>query len=293
MSQEIGFVGVGNMGSRMARNLLDDGYDVIVFDIDDERLQAMREAGADTATSPREIAERSDIVMSSLPTDEAIETAYLGPDGVLAGVSPGSLLVEMSTANPSITRQIQEALPDPNVALVDAPVIGTPPVAAAANLTIMVGGTESAFDRAAPILETLGESVYHVGGLGSGHESKLLNNMVLLGQYAIAAEAFAMAGQLSVSEETLYEVITSGIASSELIETKVSKALSGNFDPSDGARIDNARKDLKYALEMGNEESHTMPITAVIKEHFTLAAMVGEGNQDYSVLLQVLKDLAE
>ncbi|MFB6130446.1 MAG: NAD(P)-dependent oxidoreductase [Salinigranum sp.] len=291
-NRPLGFVGVGNMGSRMTRNLLDAGYEVTVFDLDDERVEAMTDAGAEAADSARAVAESAETVLSSLPTVEAIESAYLGPEGILAGADDGTLLVEMSTTSPTVTARIAEEVANTGVEFVDAPVIGIPPVAAAAELTIMVGGTEGAFERAEPVLSNLGTSVYHVGEVGSGHKSKLLNNMVLLGQYAIAAEAFALAERVGVSQETLYEVITSGVASSDLIEAKLSKALAGDFDPADGSPADNARKDLKYALDMGYDGHFTMPITASVEEHFGLAQTVGEGEKDYSVLLRVLEDLS-
>ena len=293
MSERLGFVGVGNMGSRMTRNLLDAGYDVTVFDVDDERVAAMREAGAEAADSPHAVAEAVDVAFTSLPTVEIIEEVYFGDDGLLEGAGEGSLLVEMSTTKPTVSNRIGDAVGDSGVEFVDAPVIGIPPVAAAAELTIMVGGSEAAFDRVRPILTALGESIYHVGDVGDGHKSKLLNNMVLLGQYAVAAESFALAERVDLDQEVLYDVVTSGVAGSDLIEAKVGKALDGDFDAADGSPVDNARKDLKYALDMGYLEDFTMPLTASIEEHFTLAATVGEGDQDYSVLMQVLEDLSE
>lgn len=292
MSETIAVIGVGNMGSAFATNLLGAGYEVVVFDIDAEKVAAMVDAGADPGESAASAAAGADVVISSLPTAGAIEAAYFDDGGVFEGATAGTLLIEMSTTLPELSVRLHEAAGDRGLASVDAPVIGIPPVAEAAELVIMVGGATQAFDRAEPILAALGREVHHVGGVGDGHRMKLLNNMVLVGSVGIAAEAFALAAQVGVDREKLFEMVTEGMAGSEIIEAKTRKALDGDADPSDGSPVDNARKDLHYALEMGDSADFLTPITAAIQEHFTLAATTGRGDEDYSVLLTVLEELA-
>ncbi|MGM0591452.1 MAG: NAD(P)-dependent oxidoreductase [Halobacteriota archaeon] len=291
MSEQLGYVGAGAMGSRMIENLLGAGYEVVVFDVDPDRVDASIEAGATSAESPRAVAEAADVVFSSLPSSDIIELAYLGDDGLVHGVSEDSLLVEMSTNNPSVTESVAAEIDEAGATMIDAPVIGTPPVAARAEMTIMVGGPDEAFERAEPILQHLGEPVYHVGRVGDGHRTKLLNNMVLLGNYAIAAEALSLAKSQGIDQELMYDVLDSGVARSDIVEMKASKAFAEDFDPGDGMAIDKARKDLTYAQDMGYHTGFTMPITAAIEEHYTLASTVGRGGDDYSVLLRVLDDL--
>jgi 3-hydroxyisobutyrate dehydrogenase-like beta-hydroxyacid dehydrogenase len=293
MSERLGFVGVGAMGSRMTRNLLDAGYEVTVFDLDDEAVAAMVGAGGAAGDSPRDVAERADVVLSSLPTADAIEAAYLGEDGVVAGVSPGQLLIEMSTTKPSTTEAVAAAAEEAGATLIDAPVIGTPPVAEEATLTLMVGGPDEAFERAEPVLSTLGETLWHVGGVGDGHRAKLVNNTVMHGNYVIAAEALALADNVGLDQEQMFEVIDSGMGGSEIVRAKLDKAFANDFDPSDGSPIHNARKDVKYALDMGFESDFAMHVAAAVEENYGLAAAAGEGERDYSVMLWVLERLDE
>jgi 2-hydroxy-3-oxopropionate reductase len=293
MDETIGFVGVGNMGSRMARNLLEAGYDVTVFDLDETRCEAMREAGAGVGDSPRDVAEQSTVVFSSLPTADAIEAAYLGDEGIVAGAGDGHLLVEMSTTKPSTTEKVAAEATANGANMVDAPVIGTPPVAAAAELTLMVGGPDGAFERVEPLLEVLGETVWHVGDVGDGHRSKLVNNALMHGNFVVAAEALALAKHVGLDQQQMFDVIDSGMGGSDIVRAKASKAFEDDFDPEDGSPIDNARKDVKYALELGYESGFSMHVAAAVEEHYNLAATVGEGEKDYSVLMRVLEELSE
>ena len=291
MSETIAVIGVGAMGSAYARNLLGAGYAVRVFDVDADRVSSMEGAGAEAATSPAAAAAGADLVVSSLPTAEVIEAAYLDDDGVLEGAEAGTLLVEMSTTRPSTSERIAAHAADRGIGFVDAPVIGMPPVAEAAELVITVGGSAADFERVEPVLWNLGKAVHHVGGVGDGHRVKLLNNMVLLTEYAITAEAFALADTVDVDREVLFDIVTSGVAGSGVIEAKARKALDGDFDPGDGMAVDKVLKDLKYALDMGYETRFTLPIAAAVKEHYTLAVTAGRGDDDYSVLMRVLEEL--
>jgi 3-hydroxyisobutyrate dehydrogenase-like beta-hydroxyacid dehydrogenase len=277
----------------MSKNLLEAGHEVVVFDLDDERVEAMVEAGADATDSSAELAERVDVIISSLPTADAVEAAYLGDDGVLAGVEAGQLLIEMSTITPGTTERIAEAAADREATLIDAPVIGTPPVAERAELTIMVGGSETGYDRAERILSVLGETLWHVGEVGDGHRAKLINNTVMHGNVVIAAEALALAKRAGMDQELMFDVIDSGMGGSDIMRAKIGKALEGDFDPSDGSPARNARKDVKYALELAFEEDFAMHAAAAVEEDYGLATAAGEGDRDYSVVMQVLEELGE
>lgn len=293
MQESVGFVGVGNMGSRMSKNLLEAGHDVTVFDLDDDRINAMTTAGASAADSPQTLTERVDIVMSSLPTANAVKSAYLGENGVVAGASEGQLLMELSTITPSTTEQVAEAVSKKEATLIDSPVIGTPPVAERTELTFMVGGPENAFERAKPILSTLGETLWHVGGIGDGHRTKLINNTVMHGNVVIAAEALALAKNVGLDQEQIFDVINSGMGGSDIMRAKIGKALNKDFDPDDGSPVGNARKDVKYALDLAFEEDFSMHAAAAVEENYGLAAAAGEGDQDYSIIMQVLENLGE
>lgn len=291
MSETIGFVGVGSMGSRMVGNLLAAGHDVVAFDIDDSKVESVVESGATATESPRAVAEQVDVVMSSLPTAEAIESAYLGNDGVIDGTSRGQLLIELSTTRPSTTERIEAAARERGATLVDAPVIGTPPVAERAELTLLVGGSDEAFDRAKPILSALGTTFWHVGDVGDGHRAKLVNNTVMHGNYVVASEALALAGKIGIDRELMFDIIDSGMGGSGIVRAKMRKAFEGDFDPSDGSPIHNARKDVKYALDLGFESDFVMHVAAAVEENYGLAAAMGDGGMDYSIMVDVLEKL--
>jgi 2-hydroxy-3-oxopropionate reductase len=293
MTETIGVVGVGNIGSRLSENLLEAGYEVVVFDLDDDRVATLVEAGATGAESSNDVARRADIVLSSLPTADAVEAAYLGENGIVAGAGEGQLLVECSTITPSTTERAAEAAAERGATMIDAPVIGTPPVAARAELTFMVGGPEEVFERIEPVLEVLGETLWHVGDVGDGHRAKLINNTVMHGNVVIAAEALAMADAVGMDKELMFDVINSGMGGSPVMQAKIQKALSGDFDPSDGSPLHNARKDVKYALDLAFEEDAAMHVAAAVEENYGLAAAAGEGDRDYSVVLEVLEGLNE
>lgn len=293
MNERIGFVGVGNMGSRMTETLLASGYDVVVFDIDSERVNAMVDAGASAADTAKAVAERVDVLLSSLPTKAAFEDVYLGDAGILAGASAGHLLIDVSTMPPATTEAIATAAGEDGVTLIDAPVIGTPLVAERAELTFMVGGPTAAYDRAEPILSSLGETLWHVGDVGDGHRAKLINNTVMHGNVVIAAEALALAEAAGIDQQLMFRVINAGLGGSEIMRTKIGRALDGAFDAADGSTVRHARKSVAYALNLAFEEDVAMPMAAAVQHDYGLADAAGDGDRDYSVLLRVLQESNE
>lgn len=289
MSESIGFVGVGRMGSRMARNLLDAGFDVTVFDVDPERVQELEAAGAHGAGSIADAAKAAGVVMTSLPNSEIVEDVYFGAEGVLAAVPDGSMVVETSTVLPETIEAIEAATEGRDVTVVDCPVIGTPPEAAAATLTIVVGCDDAAYERVAPVLDHLGDRIEHVGGPGEAKRIKLANNVMTYGNFAIAAETIALVDRLEIDPERFFEITDSGAAGSAIARSKVPKALEGDTEP--GFTVDGACKDLQYALRMKATVDYSAPIAAAIAEQYALAASVGENDSDYSVLVDVFDRL--
>lgn len=285
MEERIGFVGVGRMGSRMAGNLLDAGYEVTVFDVDSARIEEMEAAGARAAESAATVAEASDVVMTSLPDSAIVEAVYFGEDGLVDSAAPGSLLVEMSTVLPETVEEIADAAAGSDVGVVDCPVIGTPPEAAEATLTIVVGCDDGTYERVQPFLDHLGNRIEHVGEPGVAKRVKLANNVMTYGNFAIAAEMIALVERLDIDPERFFEITDSGAAGSAIARSKVPKAFEGDFDP--GFTIDGACKDLRYGLRMKEDVDHPAPIAAAIAEQYTLAAAEGEGASDYSVLVDV------
>lgn len=290
MSDRIGVIGVGRMGSQMAKNLLDGGYEVVVFDVDEDRMAELGEAGADTAASSREIVETVDVVLTSLPRDETVEEVYLGSEGIVETATDGMALVETSTVRPATVEAIADAVDERglDVDVVDAPVIGIPSTAAQADLTVLVGGTEAAFDRVAPLADLLGTEVVHVGPVGRAKAMKLVNNVVTYGNYAVAAEVFALADALDLDREELFDVVDSGPARSSIVASKLPKALERDFEP--GFTVDGACKDLRYALDLARRHRQVTPIAETIAGRYEYAAARDVGDRDYSILFQALAD---
>lgn len=284
MSETIGFIGVGRMGSRMATNLLEHGYDVVVYDIDDERVETLVAKGAQRGTSVQNVADRATVVLTSLPTSEIVNDVYFGDDGLLRAVDDETMLVEMSTVEASVVERIA-AEADGNE-VVDCPVIGTPPEAAAATLTIVVGCSEAAFERVQPILEPLGDRIDHVQGVGTAKRIKLANNVMTYGNFAIAAEMTALVREMGIDAEYFFDITSSGAAGSAIADTKMPKALDEDYEP--GFTVDGARGDLQYALSMKENADFSAPLASSIADRYTFTASAGHGEKDYSVLPDAL-----
>ncbi len=267
----------------MTSNLLADGYDVVVYDVDDEAIEAMVEEGAQAGTSAQDVTERATVVMTSLLTSEIVTDVYFGDDGVLNAVDEETMLVETSTVDPSVVERIAEAADGNEV--VDAPVIGPPPKAAAATLTIVAGCSDAAFERVRPILEPFGERIDHVGEVGSANRIKLANNVMTFGNWAIAAEMTALVKKTGIDQEQFFEITSSGTGGSPIVDMKMPKSLVGDHEP--GLNIDGARSDLQYAIAMKEEADFSTPLASAVADRFTYAAAAGHGDKDYTVMTEL------
>lgn len=190
--KRIGFTGLGMMGGGMARNLTRAGYVLNVFDVDQSKMKEFKALGADTATSLKEVGAKSEVVFSSLPDPSTVKQVYLGPDGVIEGSSPGTILVDMSTVDPETSRAIYKVAAEKKVKYLDAPVSGGPREAESGKLIIIVGGDRDAFDRCKGIFDILGSTVHYAGLSGAGNVVKLVNNVMSMGNILVAAEAFVL-----------------------------------------------------------------------------------------------------
>lgn len=289
MTETIGFIGVGRMGSQMATNLLKDNYDVVVYDIDDDRVEALVEKGAQRGTSIQNVADRATVVMTSLPTSNIVDDVYFRDEGLLRAIDDETVLVEMSTIEASVVERIA-AEADGNE-VVDCPVIGTPPEAAAATLTIIAGCSETAFERVRPILEPLGDRIDHVEGVGTAKRIKLANNVMTYGNFAIAAEMTALVEEMGIDAQRFFDITSSGAASSAIADAKMPKSFDGDYEP--GFTIDGARGDLRYALSMKESADFSTPLASSIAERYTFAASADHGERDYSVLPEALSKREE
>ena len=229
--ETIGCIGLGNMGMPMARNLVEAGYPVVVHDIERSRVRALVSEGATAAESPADVASRTSIIVSSLPTTRSVEEVVAGPRGVVAGGRPGQVYVDTSTIPPPVCARLGALLAESGIEMLDAPVTGGKAGAAAGTLGIMVGGSRAAFERTRSVFEVLGRVVQHFGeSVGSGMHAKMANQIMVGVHLAAFAEALAYGKRAGLDLRLLVDVLRSGRADSEILEVNAPGLLDGNLE---------------------------------------------------------------
>jgi len=286
----IGFIGLGIMGKPMAARLVRAGFPVVVHNRGPEAVEELTAEGAESASSPREVAERSDVVVTMLPDSPDVEAVVLGEDGVIAGAREGMLLVDMSTIAPATARKVHAALAQRGVEAVDAPVSGGEPAAVDGQLSIMAGGSEAAVERAAPIFAELGKATTHIGAPGAGQVAKAANQVVVALTIQAVAEALTLASRAGVDPARVREALLGGFAQSKILEAHGERMLEGRFDP--GFRIELHRKDLAIALQSAREEGVPLLATAQVAELFNALIAQGSGTLDHSALVTLYRALS-
>jgi 2-hydroxy-3-oxopropionate reductase len=287
----VGFIGLGIMGQPMARNLLRAGYRVVVRDIVAAAVQALVVEGAEGGGSPRDVAERTDILITMLPDSPEVEAVYAGVDGALEAARPGWLAIDMSSISPRVARELAERAAAAGAAMLDAPVSGGDKGAIAGTLSIMVGGTEADFERALPVLQALGKTIVHVGPSGAGQVAKVCNQVVVAVVIEAVSEALVLGAKAGVDPARIADVLQGGLAATKVLEMRRDNILGGRFDP--GFRIRLHLKDLKNALDLAREAGVVLPAAAGVEQLMQRARIAGRGELDHSGLVTVLEDLAE
>jgi 3-hydroxyisobutyrate dehydrogenase-like beta-hydroxyacid dehydrogenase len=284
--QSIGFVGLGLMGFSMCSNLIKAGANVVATTRSSDPLEAIAKAGAETVASPRAVAEKVDIVITMVANTGAVEAVLGGDDGILKGLRPGSLVIDMGTTAVTKTRGFAAQVVAAGGAYVDAPVSGGTLGAQGGSLTIMAGGEEEALERARPVLDVLGARLTHVGPVGTGQVAKAANQVIVGLNIGAVAEALMLAARAGADPAKVREALTGGFADSRILEVHGQRIIDGAFKP--GAKAQTQLKDLVQALELAAELGIEMPATALSRELFDrLVAMDGE-ELDHSALIKVL-----
>lgn len=286
----IGWIGLGAMGSRMARRLLDAGYSLTVYNREAARIQPFVQAGAKAAQSPRQVAEQSQIILSSLTNDAAVEQVYGGQEGVLAGVQPGALLVEMSTIMPATAQHLAQQAKTKGATLMDAPVSGSTPQAEAGQLVVLAGGADEDFQRVQPLFEVIGKGAFLMGPVGQGAAMKLVVNTLLgLGLQGLA-EALALGERSGLAQETLLEVLSQTAHVSPGQKAKMENVRSDQYPPQFPMRL--LHKDFGLALDQASELHVPMPMTAAAQQMFAVQT-AKDGNADCSAIIRLMRDLSK
>ena len=286
----IGLIGLGIMGRPMARNLLRAGYPLVVHDVDRAGVDALVAEGATAGTTPRGVADATDVLITMLPDSPQVREVYLGPDGALESLRPGWLAIDMSSIAPSTARELATRATAGGAEILDAPVSGGDKGAIAGTLSIMVGGTAAGFERALPILSAMGKTIVHVGPAGAGQVVKVCNQVVVAVVIEAVSEALVLGAKAGVDPARIVDVLQGGLAATKVLEMRRENMLTGSFDP--GFRIRLHQKDLKNAMELGGEIGVALPAAAIVEQHMRAAAASGRADYDHSGLLTVVEDLA-
>lgn len=287
----LGFIGLGMMGGGMVKNLLKAGYSISVFDTDQAKMNFFKCLGASPVTSPKEVAEKSELIFSSLPDPPAVKKVYMGPGGVLEGASPGMILIDMSTVDPDTSRSVYKVAAEKNVKYLDAPVSGNPMMAEAGQLIVIVGGDRDAFDKCKDVLGVLGTSVHYAGSSGAGNVVKLINNMMGIGNVLIAAEAFVLGVKAGVDGQTLFDIIRVCGGRSYHLEKGFPKVLVRNFEPV--FTLDLAKKDLGLAVDMAKNLMVPIPATNLIHQLYSISSTLGVGQKNFTSIIKLFESWAE
>ena len=292
MGQKIGFIGLGIMGKPMVRNLANAGFDLVLNSRRQESVDEMLAEipGALAAATPFDVASQADIVIMMVPDSPDVETVVFGDGGLLGAVSPGSLIIDMSTIATTMSLKVYEAIVAKGGDALDAPVSGGDKGAIAGTLSIMVGGSDAGFERAKPVFEAMGKTIVHCGGPGAGQTVKSANQIAVAVNIASLSEALIFAAKAGVDPAKVLEVLGGGLATSRVLDLRGPGMIKGEFTP--GFRIDLHRKDLNNTLATARAQGSPVPVTALVSQLFDAASSAGRGQLDHSGLLTVLEDLA-
>lgn len=289
--KKIGFIGLGIMGKPMAKNLLKAGYELVVFDINQDAVKEVVAAGAKSAPTSKDVASQSEVVITMLPNSPHVKAAVLGENGVLEGAKPGMVLIDMSSIAPLASQEIAAAVAKKGVEMLDAPVSGGEPKAIDGSLSIMVGGKKELFDRSTELLSKMGKSVVLCGDIGAGNTTKLANQIIVALNIAAVSEAFVLATKAGVDPELVFNAIRGGLAGSTVMEAKAPMIMAGNFKP--GFKIDLHIKDLANAIETGHDVGVPLPLTASVMEILQALKVDGKGQNDHSGIAMYYEKLAK
>ena len=261
---KIGFTGLGIMGKPMSKNLIKAGYNLVVINRNSKVTEELTAAGAECAETPKAVAEQTEVIITMLPNSPEVKEVVLGENGVIGGARPGSVLIDMSSISPLVSRDIAKILQEKDVEMLDAPVSGGEPKAIDGTLSVMVGGKKEVFDKYYDIIKAMAGSVVLTGDIGAGNITKLANQIIVALNIAAMSEALVLATKAGVNPELVYQAIRGGLAGSTVLDAKAPLIMDRKFDP--GFRINLHIKDLDNVLETSNEIGVPLPLTSPVME---------------------------
>ena len=288
--RKIGFIGLGIMGKPMASNLLSKGYQVTVNDINEAAVQSLVELGAVSAKSPKMLGESCEVIITMLPANKHVKQVILDENGILSGAKPGTVIIDMSSITPVVSKEIAALAAEKGVEMLDAPVSGGEPKAIDGTLAIMVGGKEEVFEQVKDVLYAMGTEVTLVGGNGSGTTAKLANQVIVNLNIAAMSEALVLASKAGIDVEKMYQAIRGGLAGSAVLDAKAPLILDRNFVA--GGRIDINMKDITNVIDTAHEIGVPMPLSSQLLEIFHALKVDGKSADDHGGIVQYFEKLA-
>jgi 2-hydroxy-3-oxopropionate reductase len=267
MAGKVGFIGIGNIGTPMALNVLRAGYTLVVYDARPQQMEPLAREGAETATSPRDVASRCHTILLSLPNSPIVEQVTLGKDGIAEGAQPGTVVVDLTSGNPPLTASICARLKEKGIDFIDAGVSGGIPGAEAATLGIMIGGDGQVFEGVRPVLEKIGKNLYHMGPIGAGHMTKALNNFLAATNLAAASEALVVATKAGLDPDKVVAAFNASSGRSRATEERIPNfVLKGDFSYRGGMAMELIVKDLATACGIGKDQGMPMFIANLMHQ---------------------------
>jgi 3-hydroxyisobutyrate dehydrogenase and related beta-hydroxyacid dehydrogenases len=286
----LGFVGLGVMGGNMVDRLLTKGHRVTGYNRTREKAQWLLDRGMQWADSPREVAERADVTFAMVTNSAAIAAVMDGPDGIIAGLTPGKLFIDMSTVSPTVSRGFAERVRGTGADMVDAPVSGSVITLQEGKLSVMVGGTKEAFEKVKPLLQDVGPKVTHVGGNGVALSMKIAVNLSLAVQMLAFSEGVLLAEKSGIARDVAVDVLTHSVVASPMVQYRGPFVLK---QPAEAwFNVNMMQKDMLLALELGRQLNVPLPTTAVTNEFLTAARGMGYEKQDFAVVFDVLAKMS-
>lgn len=287
MITRLGFIGLGAMGRPMAENLIKSGYQLFIYGRRPESVTPLTARGAVACETPAEVGTKSQVIFTMVTADQDVEEVLLGPEGVIAGSRPGSIVVVLSTISPAATRLIARRLAESGIEMLDAPVSGGPTGAQEATLSIMVGGPDETFQQILPVFHCLGKKVVHIGPTGAGQVAKACNQTLLLITLQSLAEAFTFARKNQVPLEKVYQALAGGSAHSRILEVMGQRMIDRNYAPGVEARLH--YKDLGIVMQDAHSLGLMLPGTAMVTQLFNALIGRGGGHEDSSQVIEVIE----
>lgn len=286
----IGFIGLGVMGRPMAKNLLKAGYELHVYDVVPKGVEELVACGAIAEASNKDVAAKSEVVITMLPNSPHVKSVILGQNGVLEGRHDGMKIIDMSSIAPLTTKEVGKACAEVGVPMLESPVSGGEIGAINGTLALMCGGDKALLEELTPVLEAMADTITYCGGLGAGNTTKLVNQHIIAVETAAVAEAFVMGAKAGVEPEVVYNAIKDGYAGSKVLDGKLAMAMDRNFKA--GFRLDLHIKDLNNVLETGHALGAPMPLASLVMDEMRYMSAIGAGSEDSAAVMRYYERIA-